>query len=146
VGGVVDEVAEVLSIGEFSRGGERGLGATCAALNVCTAKKPRGQGSGKWLANRLAIPSHWSPAQPARKGSVDQETGCVMINAMPTLPVLLLRAIITGFGYKLGTEAGKWLLAKFGPKKAEESAEAEGDLPEGMPADPSAPGAPVRAN
>lgn len=61
----------------------------------------------------------------------------------PSLPILLLRAIITGFGYKLGTEAGKWLLAKVGPKKPEESAEAQGDLPEGMPADPSAPGAPV---
>jgi hypothetical protein len=60
-----------------------------------------------------------------------------------TLPVLLLRAIITGFGYKLGTEAGKYLLAKLGPKQAEE-VEAEGDLPEGMPADPSAPGAPIK--
>lgn len=62
----------------------------------------------------------------------------------PSLPILLLRAIITGFGYKLGTEAGKWLLAKLGPKQAEQAAEAESDLPEGMPADPSAPGAPVK--
>lgn len=62
-----------------------------------------------------------------------------------SLPVLLLRAIITGFGYKLGTEAGKYLLAKLGPKKPEDPAEAEGDLPEGMPADPSAPGAPIKS-
>jgi hypothetical protein len=69
-----------------------------------------------------------------------------MIEVMPPkLFELLLRAIITGFGYKLGTEGGKWLLAKVGPKKKEEPAEAEGDLPEGIPADPSAPGAPVRA-
>jgi hypothetical protein len=66
----------------------------------------------------------------------------------PKLYELLFRAIITGFGYKLGTEAGKWLLSKVGPKKKDESAEAEGDqgdLPEGIPADPAAPGAPVRA-
>lgn len=87
---------------------------------------------------------------------MDQETGCVMIEATvrpkarvvgdpPTMPLLLLRAIITGFGYKLGTELGRYVIDRFGPKKpAEAKSEAADEMPEGMPADPAAPGVPAR--
>ncbi len=60
------------------------------------------------------------------------------------MPLLLLRAIITGFGYKLGTELGRYVIDKFGRKKAVSEASSDADLPEGMPADPAAPGAPAR--
>jgi hypothetical protein len=48
---------------------------------------------------------------------------------------LLLRAIITGFGYKIGAELGRLVAEKLGLKKREgEPAEAE--LPEGLPTRP----------
>jgi hypothetical protein len=58
------------------------------------------------------------------------------------MPQLLLRAIITGFGYKLGTELGRYLIDRLGrnnKKKAPVPAATESDIPEGIPADPSVP-------
>jgi hypothetical protein len=57
------------------------------------------------------------------------------------MPQLLLRAIITGFGYKLGTELGRYIIDRLGRNKKEAPAPAatESDLPEGIPADPSVP-------
>ena len=59
---------------------------------------------------------------------------------------LILRAIITGFGYKLGSELGRWAATRVGlidkPKaQAEEAAE---DLPDGLPMDPDDVGAEQR--
>lgn len=62
---------------------------------------------------------------------------------MPAQLPLILRAIITGFGYKLGSELGKFVVDKV---KARRKAEPEGeeepadDLPEGLPKDPANPG------
>ncbi len=61
----------------------------------------------------------------------------------PQLP-LILRAIITGFGYKLGSELGKFVVDKVkARRKAEPESEEEtqDDLPEGLPKDPANPGA-----
>lgn len=58
------------------------------------------------------------------------------------MPLLLLRAIITGFGYKLGTELGRYVIDRFAPKKVDPQAAGESQMPEGMPADPAAPGGP----
>lgn len=54
------------------------------------------------------------------------------------MPTLLLRAIITGFGYKVGTELARWAIDKFGKggSKKAQAAEAERDLQEGMPVEP----------
>lgn len=60
------------------------------------------------------------------------------------MPLLLLRAIITGFGYKLGAELGRYVVDRFGPKKPKEKTEATDDLPEGLSADPVVPTAPAR--
>jgi hypothetical protein len=55
---------------------------------------------------------------------------------------LILRAIITGFGYKLGSELGRWVVDRFKRKrKAGEPDETQDDLPEGLPKDPANPGA-----
>ncbi len=59
------------------------------------------------------------------------------------MPLLLLRAIITGFGYKLGTELGRYVVDRFGRKKVAPPAAGESEMPEGMPADPAAPGGPT---
>lgn len=48
---------------------------------------------------------------------------------------LLLRAIITGFGYKVGAELGRLFTEKVGLKKKEEKP-AEADLPDGLPKTP----------
>ena len=59
---------------------------------------------------------------------------------------LILRAIITGFGYKIGTEIAKYFVDRIASrkdKKAKKAAEAEAaneDLPEGLPTDPGNPG------
>lgn len=57
------------------------------------------------------------------------------------MPQLLLRAIITGFGYKLGTELGRYIIDKLGRSKKEQPPEPtpESDIPAGIPADPSVP-------
>lgn len=57
------------------------------------------------------------------------------------MPLLLLRAIITGFGYKLGTELGRYVIDRLGRSKKDAPAPAakESDIPEGIPADPSVP-------
>jgi hypothetical protein len=61
---------------------------------------------------------------------------------------LILRAIITGFGYKLGSELGKYVVDKFKRKRKRDDDEAEEtaqeDLPEGLPKDPANPGEDVR--
>ena len=62
---------------------------------------------------------------------------------MQQLP-LIIRAIITGFGYKLGSELGKYVVDKVKRKPKDEAAEpdaASEDLPEGLPKDPANPGA-----
>jgi hypothetical protein len=41
---------------------------------------------------------------------------------------LLLRAIITGFGYKLGAELGRYVAEKIGLKKPDN----DGELPDGL--------------
>lgn len=58
------------------------------------------------------------------------------------MPQLLLRAIITGFGYKLGTELGRYIIDRFRRKKdpAVAAGEPEADIPEGIPAEPPGPG------
>lgn len=61
---------------------------------------------------------------------------------------LILRAIITGFGYKIGTEIAKYVVERIASRKkgkkatpAEaEAAAASEDLPEGLPTDPGNPG------
>lgn len=58
----------------------------------------------------------------------------------PQMP-LILRAIITGFGYKLGSELGRWVVDRFKRKrKADEPEDTQDDLPEGLPKDPANPG------
>ena len=52
---------------------------------------------------------------------------------------LLLRAIITGFGYKIGAELGRLAAEKLGIKKREDKP-AEADLPEGLPKQPPSNG------
>jgi hypothetical protein len=52
---------------------------------------------------------------------------------------LLLRAIITGFGYKLGSELGRYVVDRVKRKSKDEESESE-DLPEGLPKDPANPG------
>ena len=41
---------------------------------------------------------------------------------------LILRAIITGFGYKLGAELGRYVAEKIGLKKPDN----DGELPDGL--------------
>ncbi len=54
---------------------------------------------------------------------------------------LLIRAIITGFGYKLGSELGRYVVERFrrGRAKKPAAAEQEEDLPEGIVKEPVAP-------
>jgi hypothetical protein len=51
---------------------------------------------------------------------------------------LIVRAIITGFGYKIGAEIGRWAATRVGliDKPQAEREQAQEDLPEGMPAAP----------
>ncbi|MCH9685501.1 MAG: hypothetical protein K0V04_28975 [Deltaproteobacteria bacterium] len=51
---------------------------------------------------------------------------------------LLLRAIITGFGYKLGAEIGRYVATRIGlvDKQQAKTEEAEEDLPDGLPITP----------
>lgn len=54
------------------------------------------------------------------------------------MPTLLLRAIITGFGYKVGTELARWAIDRFGKggaKKAE-AAQTEQEVQDGLPVEP----------
>jgi hypothetical protein len=56
---------------------------------------------------------------------------------------LIFRAILTGFGLKLGSELGKFVLEKITGKTEGEDPEVEAandDLPEGLPKDPANPG------
>jgi hypothetical protein len=64
---------------------------------------------------------------------------------------LIVRAIITGFGYKIGTEAARWAVDRVARRnKAKKeaasaaddppAADAADDLPEGLPSDPENPG------
>jgi hypothetical protein len=48
---------------------------------------------------------------------------------------LILRAIITGFGYKIGAELGRYVATRLGliEKEKAKAEEAEEDLPEGIP-------------
>lgn len=43
---------------------------------------------------------------------------------------LIIRAIITGFGYKIGAELGRYVSERIGLKKAEKAGEP--DFPEGL--------------
>ena len=57
---------------------------------------------------------------------------------------LIIRAIITGFGYKLGSELGKFVVDKVKARRKpepESEEETQDDLPEGLPKDPANPGA-----
>lgn len=49
-----------------------------------------------------------------------------------------IKALITGFGYKLGAEVGRWVLTRMGllDKDKAKAEEAEEDLPEGIPMRP----------
>lgn len=51
---------------------------------------------------------------------------------------LILRAIITGFGYKLGSELARYAATRVGliEKKQAREEEAKEDLPDGLPLDP----------
>ena len=51
---------------------------------------------------------------------------------------LILRAIITGFGYKLGAELARYAATRVGliDKKQAQAEEVEEDLPEGIPLNP----------
>ena len=69
-----------------------------------------------------------------------------------TLP-LIVRAIITGFGYKVGSELAKYVVDRVaGRKKAKKAAAAQDteaaneDLPEGLPTEPPEAEAPARAS
>ncbi len=58
---------------------------------------------------------------------------------------LILRAIITGFGYKIGTELARYVVDRIASRKKAkkldaEAAAAEEDLPAGLPTDPGNPG------
>ncbi len=58
------------------------------------------------------------------------------------MPALLLRAIVTGFGYKIGAELGRFVAEKVGLSKKPEDKKAAEDTgyPTGMPG--SEPGEP----
>lgn len=51
---------------------------------------------------------------------------------------LILRAIITGFGYKLGSELARYAATRIGliDKPQATAEEAQEDLPDGLPLDP----------
>ena len=51
---------------------------------------------------------------------------------------LFIKALITGFGYKLGAEIGRYVATRFGlvDKDKAKAEEAEEDLPEGLPKTP----------
>ena len=55
---------------------------------------------------------------------------------------LILRAIITGFGYKIGTEVARYFvdLVADRRKAKKDAADAQSDLPDGLPSDPDNPG------
>lgn len=55
---------------------------------------------------------------------------------------LILRAIITGFGYKLGAELGRFVATKVGlvDRDKAKAEEAEEELPEGIPIRPPGDG------
>ncbi|MCR9165874.1 MAG: hypothetical protein ACE37F_10235 [Nannocystaceae bacterium] len=67
------------------------------------------------------------------------------------MPALLLRAIVTGFGYKIGAELGRFVAEKVGLNKKDDNdkADEETGYPNGMegrpdqdPEDPGGPGDP----
>lgn len=51
---------------------------------------------------------------------------------------LFIKALITGFGYKLGAEVGRYVATRFGlvDKDKAKAEEAEEELPEGIPIKP----------
>lgn len=56
---------------------------------------------------------------------------------------LLIRAIITGFGYKLGSELGRYVVDRFGKARAKKSAAADEDeVPDSLLKEP-APAPPI---
>lgn len=48
---------------------------------------------------------------------------------------LIIRAIITGFGYKIGAELGRYVAERVGLSKPKDKP-AEDDMPEGLPREP----------
>jgi hypothetical protein len=52
---------------------------------------------------------------------------------------LLLRAIITGFGYKLGAELGKWVVEQVDKRRKAKAGEAAEDDLDGLSPDASPP-------
>ncbi|MEM6292616.1 MAG: hypothetical protein AAGA54_15195 [Myxococcota bacterium] len=52
------------------------------------------------------------------------------------MPALLLRAIVTGFGYKIGAELGRYVAEKVGLKKPEPKPEDDSGVPNGMTGEP----------
>jgi hypothetical protein len=63
---------------------------------------------------------------------------------------LIVRAIITGFGYKVGTEIAKYVVDRVAERKKKKAAAAEAEaaeeegLPDGLPTDPPEAEAPAR--
>jgi hypothetical protein len=57
---------------------------------------------------------------------------------------LFLRALITGFGYKVGAELGRYVATRIGlvDKQKAKAEEAEEELPEGLPIEPPGGGEP----
>lgn len=57
---------------------------------------------------------------------------------------LFLRALITGFGYKVGAELGRYVATRIGlvDKQKAKAEEAEEELPEGLPIEPPSGGEP----
>lgn len=56
-----------------------------------------------------------------------------MVGSMPSL---LLRAIITGFGYKIGAELARYVSERVGLKKPDPSPEQDDGVPSGMTGEP----------
>lgn len=57
---------------------------------------------------------------------------------------LFIRALITGLGYKLGAELGRYVATRIGlvDKQKAKAEEAEEELPEGIPIKPPGDGGP----
>ncbi|MEM9460645.1 MAG: hypothetical protein AAGF11_41130 [Myxococcota bacterium] len=55
---------------------------------------------------------------------------------------LIVRAIITGFGYKIGSELGRYVATKIGlvERDKAKAEEAEEELPDGIPINPPGDG------
>ncbi len=54
------------------------------------------------------------------------------------MPALLLRAIVTGFGYKIGAELARYVSERIGLKKPDK--EPDDGVPSGMTGEPGEPG------